>query len=68
MGDDESVRKEVWEGRIPICFMLADEDVGYSVTGERSTPEPTYVRSYHLDSFEHGLRVASSPGSDSRFN
>ena len=46
MGDDESVRKEVWEGRIPICFMLADEDVGYSVSGERATPEPTYVRFY----------------------
>lgn len=43
MGDDESVRKEVWDGRIPICFMLADEDVGYSVSGERATPEPAYV-------------------------
>lgn len=43
MGDDESVRKEVWEGRIPVCFMLADEDVGYSVSGERSTPEPAYM-------------------------
>lgn len=43
MGDDESVRKEVWEGRIPICFNLDDEEVGYSVTGERATPDTAYV-------------------------
>ena len=44
MGDDESVRKEVWEGRIPVCFTLADEEVRYNVDGERATPEPAYVR------------------------
>ena len=63
MGDDESVRKEVWEGKIPICFMLADEDVGYSVSGERATPEPAYVRyvrcrsvhSIHIVAFESEL-------------
>ena len=43
MGDEESVRKEVWEGKIPVCFTLADEDVGYSVSGERSNSEPAYV-------------------------
>ena len=43
MGDEEAIRKEVWEGRIPICFSLADEEVGYSVSGERAAPEPAYV-------------------------
>ena len=43
MADEENVRKEVWEGKIPICFTLADEEVGYSMSGERANPEPTYV-------------------------
>ena len=48
MGDDERVLKEVWEGKIPVCFTLADEEVGYSVSGERATPEPAYVCSQPL--------------------
>ena len=48
MGDEESIRKEVWDGKIPVCFTLADEDVGYSVSGERSNPEPVYVSYKYL--------------------
>ncbi len=43
MADEENVRKEVWEGKIPVCFTLADEEVGYSMTGERINPDPAYV-------------------------
>jgi len=43
MADEENVRKEVWDGKIPVCFTLADEEVGYSLGGERANPEPTYV-------------------------
>lgn len=49
MGDEESIRKEVWEGRVPVCFSLADEEVGYSVTGERTAPEPAYVSYWRVD-------------------
>ena len=40
---DESVRKELWEGRIPVCFRVAEEEVGMGVSGERVIPEPCYV-------------------------
>lgn len=43
MADEENVRQEVWEGRIPVCFTVADEEVIYSMSGERANPEPTYV-------------------------
>lgn len=43
MGDD-TVKREMWEGKIPVCFRVADEEVNmFSVTGERTVPEPCYV-------------------------
>ena len=42
MGDD-GVKREMWEGKIPVCFRLAEEEVGMRMTGERVTPDPCYV-------------------------
>ena len=42
MGDD-SLKREVWEGKIPVCFRVADEEVVLILTGERTVPEPCYV-------------------------
>ncbi len=39
------MRREVWEGKIPVCFSVAEEDLGLNISsGERATPEPCYVR------------------------
>ena len=37
------MKREVWEGKIPVCFRVADEEVVPSLTGERTVPEPCYV-------------------------
>jgi len=39
--DDEVARKEVWEGKIAVCFTLDDKEVNYSLGKE--LPEPVYV-------------------------
>jgi len=41
--EDDQVRREGWEGTGPVCFSIADEDVGYN---RRSLPEPCYVSQY----------------------
>ena len=38
---DEQVRKEVWDGSVPVCFSLDDDEVGFN---RRNLPEPCYVR------------------------
>ena len=43
MADDREVLREVWEGRIPICFNLSTDEV---TTVEQ--PESYYVRSNYL--------------------
>lgn len=44
MAQDDTVKREMWEGKIPVCFRVADEEVNtFSVTGERTVPEPCYV-------------------------
>ena len=41
---DEETKKMVWEGKIPICFTLAEDNSSLAgVAAERSAPEPTYV-------------------------
>ena len=39
MADDREILREVWEGRIPICFNLASDEV----TSEQ--PDPFFVSS-----------------------
>lgn len=49
MGDD-TVKREMWEGKVPVCFRVADEEVNmFSVTGERTVPEPCYVSRVHAE-------------------
>lgn len=36
MADDREILREIWEGRIPICFQADVNEVGYS-------PEPFYL-------------------------
>ena len=38
MADDREVLREVWEGRIPVCFTLSQDEI---TTVEQ--PEPYYV-------------------------
>lgn len=37
MAEDREVLREIWNGRIPICFALAKDEV------HRDQPEPFYV-------------------------
>jgi len=39
MADDREVLREIWDGKIPICFALFEEDLAASV----EQPEPLYV-------------------------
>lgn len=41
MGDDEVARKEVWSGKIAVCFSLDEKEVEHSLGKE--LPEPVYV-------------------------
>lgn len=41
MSEDDSVRKEVWDGKIPVCFTVDDRELSASI---KKTPEPCYVR------------------------
>ena len=38
MADDREVLREIWEGRIPVCFTLSQDEI---TTVEQ--PEPFYV-------------------------
>ena len=40
---DEGIKREVWEGKVPVCFSVAEEEVGLNIAGERAVPEPCYV-------------------------
>ena len=37
------MKREVWEGKVPVCFSVAAEEVGLNMAGERVIPEPCYV-------------------------
>ena len=39
--DDEAARKEVWNGKIAVCFTLDGNEVDHSLGKE--LPEPVYV-------------------------
>ena len=40
---DEGVRRELWDGKIPVCFKLDDDEVMMSIRGDRVAPEACYV-------------------------
>jgi len=40
---DEGIKREVWEGKVPVCFSVAEEEVGLNRVRERVVPEPCYV-------------------------
>jgi autophagy-related protein 5 len=42
MAEDKEILKEVWEGRIPICFKLSSEDVLLN------EPDDIYVRLIYI--------------------
>ena len=47
---EEETRKMVWNGKIPVCFTLAeDENSVGGVAVDRAAPEPCYVRGYTCD-------------------
>ncbi|KAH3738125.1 autophagy protein 5-like [Dreissena polymorpha] len=37
MGDDRAILREIWEGRIPVCFTLSKDEV------ETEKPEPVFI-------------------------
>ena len=37
-GENKEILREIWEGRLPICFILADDEVS-----ALEQPEPLYV-------------------------
>ena len=39
--DDEEARKEVWKGKIAVCFTLHESELDHSFGKEH--PEPVYV-------------------------
>ena len=41
--DDQSIRREIWDGKIPVYFSVAEEEVGVNLSGEMVIPEPCYV-------------------------
>lgn len=43
--DDKTMRKEVWNGKIAVCFTLDENEVDHSLGKEH--PEPVYVRTYY---------------------
>ena len=40
---DEGVRRELWDGKVPVCFKLDDDDTVMPIRGDRVAPEPCYV-------------------------
>ena len=37
------MKREVWEGKVPVCFSVAGGEVGLNMAAERVIPEPCYV-------------------------
>ena len=48
MGDD-AVKRELWDGKIPVCFKLDEDDVAMTIRGDRAAPEPCYVSELTCD-------------------
>ena len=40
---DEGIKREMWEGKIPVCFKLDEDDITMTIRGDRVAPEPCYV-------------------------
>lgn len=39
--EEQAIKKEIWEGKIPVCFNVAEEELSFA--GDKATPEPCYV-------------------------
>lgn len=37
MGDDRAILRDVWDGKIPVCFTLAQDEI------DKETPDPVYM-------------------------
>jgi autophagy-related protein 5 len=45
--DDKEITRELWQSRLPICFILSDEDI--TKVNRSELPEPLYLMlSRHL--------------------
>lgn len=40
--DEEGIKRKVWEGRIPVCFTVAEEELGHNFS-DVAVPEPCYM-------------------------
>jgi autophagy-related protein 5 len=40
---DEGVRRELWDGKIPVCFKLDEDEITMSIRGDRVAPQPCYM-------------------------
>ena len=54
--DEEGIKRQVWEGRIPVCFTVAEEEVGHNFS-DMAVPEPCYVSAAAYDATYCVFRV-----------
>ena len=40
---EPTIHREIWEGKVPVCFGVAEEEVQENMRGDKVTPEPCYV-------------------------
>lgn len=40
---DEVLKREMWDGKIPVCFRLDEDEVMMTIRGDRAAPEACYV-------------------------
>ena len=45
--EEQAIKKMVWEGKIPVCFRLA-EDVDMTFGEDKDPPEPCYVSKFGI--------------------
>lgn len=47
--ENNAIKREMWDGKIPVCFKLDDDDVMMTIRGDRVAPEPCYVSGFTCD-------------------
>lgn len=47
--ENNAIKREMWDGKIPVCFKLDDDDVMMTMRGDRVAPEPCYVSGFTCD-------------------
>lgn len=47
--ENNAIKREMWDGKIPVCFKLDDDDVIMTMRGDRVAPEPCYVSGFTCD-------------------